>query len=64
VESADILFKIQSYGFTYLILASIVVMLVEKLFKNIKIKSFLRWLQIPITSLAFCKHCHKCILYP
>lgn len=53
VESADTLFKIQSYGFAYLILAYIVVMLAEKLFKNIKIKSFLRWLQIPITSLAF-----------
>ena len=53
VESADTLFKIQSYGFAYLILTSIVVMLAEKLFKNIKIKSFLRWLKIPITSLAF-----------
>lgn len=53
VKPANILFTIQNYGFVCLMLTSIALMLVEKLFKNIKIKSFLKWLQIPITSLAF-----------
>ena len=50
---ADTIVDIQSYGFLCLILGSLAVMILEKVFKNIKIKSFLRWLQIPITSLAF-----------
>lgn len=53
VKPANILFTIQNYGFVCLILASIALMFIEKLFKNIKIKFFLKWLQIPITSLLF-----------
>lgn len=53
VEPANILFKIQNYGFLSLIVASIVIALLEKLFKSKQIVYFLKWVQIPITSLVF-----------
>ena len=53
VEPANVLFKILNYGFLSLMAASIIIALLEKLFKSKQVVYFLKWVQIPITSLAF-----------